>query len=512
MSDNEDAVDASAGSNTLYKPSFVLIAIDTDPSMFVKNESDGNIPFKDCISACYNLANSLIFVQNKRSWSPFGIVLAREDASASLINFKDNILESIKLLKEKNELSEDKLLDLYQRKGGLNLSSFFLFCKKKFKEVNSAFYKRTIIYVTSDDNPVKDDKNQRFAALNEAKNFGCNDITFELVTMSHNFDYKIFYNELFSIIKSPPVETVVEDEDGLLEKLSSLIVRRFYQRRLLFFPFLNDQTRFLKIKQKSFVQEEKLYNNACISESGKLLKKVSKVVNDVIETYNLRHADGTIEFSVEERFKIKNTDLPVGYTLIQVSDRVTDVGIVLTHPAIIEIDPKEELDYFASFWQYCVDKNKVLICFRKLKKLDKICFVEFIPKFMNNNRVFLVKTIPFNDEHQRTPSDLATEEQSESYSGKMRSTTNELINELTFDYDPKMFTNPSLTKKKAYLRSKLLDEPQGEVEDVSLDSAAIDKRLGDIGESFKKLFALGEETAPKRKAPSTARGSKKKKA
>lgn len=505
-----DAEEDSTNPETFYKPSFVLIAIDTDPSMFVKNEDDGNTPFKNCISACYNLANSLIFVQSKRNWSPFAIVLAREDASASFVNFNDNILKSIKFLKEKNEMSEEKLLDTYQRKGGLNLSSFFLLCKKKFKEVNSVFYKRTIIFITNDDNPVRGDKNQRFAALNEVKTFEANEMNFEMVTMNSNFDYKIFYNELFSIIKNPLVETIVEDEEGLLEKLSSLVLVRFYQRKLLFFPFVNDQSRFLKIRQQSYIYEEKLYNNASISESGKLLKKVPKLITDSIETFSLKHSQGAIEFSAEERNEIRETSIPIGYTLINVSDRVTDVGIVLTNPDIILIDPKEELSFFESFWQYCVDKNKVLVCVRKLRKCDKIRFVEFIPKFANNNKLFIVKTIPFNDECKHPPTTLATD-QNISYSKEKLSVTNELINTLTFDYDPKMFINPSSAKKKAYLRAKLLDEPQEEVEDVTLDSDAIDKRLGEVGASFEKLFNLGEDTGMKRKAASTAGRSKKKK-
>ena len=129
MSDSEDDFD-STGTNAFFKPSFVLIAIDTDPAMFIKGEND-NTPFRNCVNASYELANSLMFTQSKRSWSPFGVVLARDDVSASFVNFDDNVLNSIKFLKEKKGTSVDDLRALYHRKGSVDLSAFFLFCKKK---------------------------------------------------------------------------------------------------------------------------------------------------------------------------------------------------------------------------------------------------------------------------------------------------------------------------------------------------------------------------------------------
>ncbi|RZC35271.1 hypothetical protein BDFB_004284 [Asbolus verrucosus] len=465
--------------------------------MFIKNENSEFTPFKECISACYELANSLLFTQNKRSWSPFGVVLALEDEAATFVNFNDNVLDSIKLLKGKNEMSNDKLSDLY----------------KKFKEIKSAVYKRTIIYITNDDDPVRGDKTQRFAALNEAKNFEASDINFQMVTMNDNFDYKMFYNELYSVMKVPLVETIVEDEEGLLEKLSSLILVRYYQRRLNFFPFLNDQSRFIKVIQKKFIQEEKLYNNAHITTSGKSVKKISKNVGDAPKTFVLKYNNEHLEFDVEENFDLKNNDLPIGYTLIHVSDRVTEVGFVLTNSSILEIDHKEDLKFFDSFWQYCVDKKKVLVCVRKMKNLDKIRFVEFIPKFANNTRMFIIKPIPFISEIKYPPSklDIKKEDTACDYSQEKVQVTNSLIDALTFDYHSKMFINPSFAKKKAFLRSKFLDEPVEEVEDVTLDSEGIDSRLGEVTDKFKVLFNLCEESGKKRKTASTAAKSKRKK-
>jgi hypothetical protein len=61
------------------------------------------------------------------------------------------------------------------------------------------------------------------------------------------------------------------------------------------------------------------------------------------------------------------------------------------------------------------------------------------------------------------------------------------------------------------LRAKLLQDPEEDVEDVTLDSEAIDKSLNEVGDDFKNLFHLEEETGKKRRAPSTASKSKKKK-
>ncbi|XP_018576740.1 uncharacterized protein LOC108915248 [Anoplophora glabripennis] len=485
-----------------FKPSFVVIAIDTHPLMFREKE-DESIPFKNCLLACHSLADSLLLAKNN-SWNNFAVLLAKEE-SPSLTTFDDNMIDTIKLLKTKVALSNEQLAEEYKRKGEFDLAGFLLACKKVFYEV-SAFYKRTLIYITDDDEPVQD-ATKKFTVFNEIKTFSGNQIDFQIIPTTSDFDYSKFYNELFSLLDNPPIEEICEDEEGLTEKLTLAVVRGQMRSKMLFYPFKNDTSRYINCCKLNFIRTSALINSK-ITRDGKHVKFTGEDRDELLNaSYCFKtkgHGRNTIKFNYNEKNSIMDNKLPLGLTLLYVSKRMTEVGYALGKPFFLMSEDQNE--YFKKFWQNCVEKERVLVCLVKHTQPGKIRYTELIPYTVNNSMMFLVKYIPFGKEIILPKKANYPEPESNE---NRRAAIKELVKSLTFDFDLKMIPDPCYRKKKAFVRSKLLDEPQEEPIVVTVVKETLDKVIEDAVNMINKNFVLVEDRKRKT-AAGTSRAKKAK--
>ncbi|CAH1104952.1 unnamed protein product [Psylliodes chrysocephalus] len=487
-----------------FKPSYVVIAIDTHPGMFQKQQT--STPFRASLEACYNLADSLIFTKDTRTWSPFAVMLTGE--STPLIGFSKSILDTIKLLKDKLDLTDLELQQTHQRKGNLDLGEFFLTCKKIFHDVKTMFYKRTLIYISNDDRPIAD-KNSKFTALNEIKTFAAQQIEFQILPTIESFNYKYFYNELYAILGSKIQEEVCTDAEGLAQKLSSTILFKTNERKVLFYPFKGDSGRFLKCKRVQLFSNIQLTNSFMTTKGEKVINM--KVPGDANPVYSIRYvgegkAEG-VHFDLCEKNAFQDFNLPKGITLLFVGDRQVELGHVFSKPNLIKVDPKEELPFFKKFWDNCVASNKVLVCCLKTRQPDRLRYAELIPVLINNQQMFLEKRLPYGNEII-WPAKIEYPEEEKNEERKLA--IKELVNKLTFEFNPNMLPDVSLEKKKAYIRAKLLDAPMEEVEDVVLNREQLDLVLEDVVNDIREKFDLVVEEPKKRRQPQNAGPSRKK--
>lgn len=371
-----------------FKPSYVVIAIDTHPGMFQKQQT--STPFRACLEACHNLADSLIFKQDSRSWSPFAVMLTGE--STPLISFNNSILNTVKLLKDKLQLTDLELQQTHQRKGNLDLGGFFLTCKKIFHDVKSTFHKRTLIYISNDDRPIAD-KNSKFIALNEIKTFAVNQIEFQILPTIKSFNYKYFYNELYAILGSQKREEICTDAEGLTQKLSSTILAKINERKVLFYPFKGDSGRFLKCLRVHLFSNIQLSNSFMTTKGERVVNTM--VPGDEKHVYSIKYVNeekaDSVKFDLSEKNAFQDFNLPKGITLLFVGDRQLDVGHVFSKPTLIKVDPKEEVPFFKKFWDNCVASNKVLVCCLKAWQPDRLRYVELIPVLVDNQQMFIGK-------------------------------------------------------------------------------------------------------------------------
>ncbi|CAH1119758.1 unnamed protein product [Phaedon cochleariae] len=506
--EEDEASDYDEGDETFeshnFKPSYVVVAIDTHHSMFKRNK-ENKLHFRSCLEACLALADSLILKTNTRSWRPFSIVLSGQQTA--LIGFHNNILDTIKLLKAKLQLSDDALTKEFQSKGELDLAAFFLVCKKLFHDIKTTFYKRSLIYITNNDNPVNK-KAAKFTALNEAKTFSGSEIEFQVIPTENNFNYKIFYNELLSLLGGPRIEEICLDTEGLTLKLSSSVGITQNQRRMKFYPFLNDQSRYLKCVKLDVVSQVGRLINVMMTKDGKKVMNMTEVSEESPEFFIKSHAEGVdhVRFDLAEKNMLQHSSIPIGITMMYVSKRLVDIGHVFTKPYLLKEDPSEELPFFNKFWQGCVDMDRVLICIVNSRELGKIRYSELIPVLVDDSPMFLVKSLPYANEisypvESEYPEYIPDEEKRKVVEG--------LVDKLTFDFNISMVPDAVMEKKKAYIKAKLLDEPTENVDGpVTCDKDTLDEHLKDVVRDIKNKFVLSGEK--KRKAPAPRGPSKKK--
>lgn len=168
------------------------------------------------------------------------------------------------------------------------------------------------------------------------------------------------------------------------------------------------------------------------------------------------------------------------------------------------LHPKETSPFFETLWQYCVDKNKVLICQSKFSRSTRPKLVELIPKYFNNQKSFLTKQICTQEmraialENEEAPEIREAEKQA----------ARDLIELMTFDYNPMSFPDPVYSKQEAYIKSQILDTTMENPHEVNISDDRIDERIGVIGDNFARLFCVEEK---KRGAGSQGGGKRKKK-
>uniref|UniRef100_A0A1Y1JSC4 Uncharacterized protein n=1 Tax=Photinus pyralis TaxID=7054 RepID=A0A1Y1JSC4_PHOPY len=476
-----------------YKPSYVLIAIDTDKSMFENYQDSEPTPFRATLHACYNIIDSIALSGQQSIKGPVGIALADNDAKKSnFVEFEEPVPDVIKLLKITKDQSEDELESNFERKGNFDLADFFLLCKNKLMNVKTEAYKKTVIYVTCDDNPLGSDHKRRFKVINESQKFASIDIKLIVVTFNPKFEGRNFYSEVLEASKSEPVEKV--NSSNLKQKLSYLIRKKTNQKKVKFYPFNGDFERYMDVSvSKPTVSNRIMKNMHVTRDTQEEVKKTVKQSNADSYVCIYKKDGSGLVISKGERQILGETSVPVGYTLLCVNKSTLQPGWVLTPPYLMKKHANETQELFESIWQFCRDNDKCLVCFQKLKQASNVRFVELIPKLINNVRQFIVKILPFAPEIHY---DIAKERQNDTTEVQENAMSN-LIDALTIDYDVDSFQDPVESRKKAYIKSQLLEEKLEEIDEGVMPDSKIDKLIAPY------IGTLALDTVPKKRERKT---------
>lgn len=153
------------------------------------------------------------------------------------------------------------------------------------------------------------------------------------------------------------------------------------------------------------------------------------------------------------------------------------------------------------------------MCLKKYKHPSAIRYVELIPKFANNQKMFLVKNLPFVEEilyPNKVTERLLKRQAIRSPTGNQLQAVRDLMTGLTSYYEPRMLYNVSYSKKKRYLKAKFLDMPYVDPGDCAGDMSAMNEELGKEMRAVRDLFGFNSGTGEKRKAagPSNARAKR----
>lgn len=341
---DEDFESGESETRGHVKASYVIVAIDTHPSMF-KIDANGRLPFRNCLEGCLRILDSLILVKDSKRWNPFAVLLSRDDPK--FIDFGDNIIESIIMLKSKLQLSDDDLETEFQRKNNVDLAEFFLQCKKAFNDLKTAFYKRILVYITNDDNPISDAQS-KLAAINEVRSFEPSQISFQVVSTTVGFDYTLLYNEMLALLEQGITqEEICTDVDGLEQKLSSVLIPKYYMRKVLFYPRKDDLNRYMTCFDLKFIKSKRLLNSK-FSDKGKTVRPKPPPIPDELPTYIVKKSGKVkleVTFDAIERERFNDSSYPRGYTLFYIGKSLLEPYYNYTQPSFLQAHYTDKNDF-----------------------------------------------------------------------------------------------------------------------------------------------------------------------
>lgn len=388
ISGEEDFEDDDPEKTTFYfKPSYVIVAIDTHPSMFQHDENE-QLPFRSCLESCLRILQSLVFVKDSKSWNSFAVLLAKNDPN--FINFGDNVIDSIKFLKSVLKQTDQKLESDYKRQCDFSLAEFLLQCKKAFHDIKGVFHQRVLVYITNDDNPV-DNAQSKFTAVNEVKSFEASEIKLEVIPTNVKFDFTVLYNEMFAQMTGERKEIICTDVDGLQQQLSSFVLPKHNKIKVNFYPFQGDVTTSLTCYDFKTAKTSRLLNTKVTIEGKEVIPKPPPPSED-LPTYDLMssgNGKAPFSFDILEKNKLLNISLPRGYTLVYIGKAVVKPIYNISKNRILQEYAKGETKYFKMFWDYCHANDRVLFCIVKYKQPGKIAYCQMSPIMLGDTPSFL---------------------------------------------------------------------------------------------------------------------------
>lgn len=142
------------------------------------------------------------------------------------------------------------------------------------------------------------------------------------------------------------------------------------------------------------------------------------------------------------------------------------------------------------------------MCLKKYKHPATIRYVELIPKFANDRKMFLVKNLPFVEEilfPNKMTEQTRTPQTIQPPTGNQLQAVKNLMKGLTCDYKPSVLYNVTYARKKRYLKAKMLDTPYVDPGDCAGDLSAMDEDLGTEISAVRNLFDLSRVIDKKRK-------------
>lgn len=489
--------------------SYVLITIDCDELMFQKDEGNDECTFKIVLRSCYEVLEHQLMKGGKHGVTPVAIAIVSEDIDKMAIcDFNDHLPTSVKKLRELCEMSDKELEAQYKQHNTLQLSHFFLNCKRKLGECGQENTKY-IAYISKKDNPIGEDDNERRMCVNQARTFKDFHIYIEILTFNALFEYETFFKEILEIANCKFNFQYFADTIGLKEKILSLLIYR--GNRALFFPFNHDQYRknFFEVIEKRYIKHHKFLNNVSVTKDTNVQVKEIARGGEPKDTYSLQYStcQDPISFTVEERNIMVYDGNSVGFSLLGTTKcSMLEEGLHSSDPTFIQKNKRINCPHFDIFWQYCVDKNSKLICARKYKQDGPTKLVQLIPKLINSIRSFLVLGIPYcSDIHYQ-------EIHNPYYKSKPTDNVNivaaaeNMVHALDFRYDPLKIHDTVNCKKWEYLRAELLEEKSRPISDV-LELNFIEKDVLDVVKEFQELTTI---TGTKRKGNYASKAKNKK--
>ena len=393
---------------------------------------------------------------------------------------------SANVIKEIKSLQDEVNFPLFNPLSkSLHLNEVFWICQNEFKEISKKAYVRRIFLFTNQDDPFKDDPENRLLAIQKVRDMHDNNIELEIfpLNFSDKFDLKKFYMHVTPKDEHCSEEKMLTTQHSL-DKLQDLERRirqkEFRKRSVGSCPFFMTNGLNLCVSFYSTVQKPKKPKSYLIdSRNNNFLETVVRSYNgEGKELYPnqvgryLTYGDTKVVFTPEELKKIKTVDL-TGMRLMGFKDKRLLKEYNVRHSYFVY--PEES---FQSGGGQVFD---ALI--KQMTVKDKVAIVKFIPKENCNLRFaallpqkesydedgyqvppgFNLIFLPFAEDIRKTKEIIGRNNLNYEVKEQEKQAAAQLINKMTFDFDPRAFENKDLQEFFGTVQALALEEDKVEM-------------------------------------------------
>lgn len=443
---------------------------------------------------------------NNKTYPKFiNVVSVLNKPNVELIKKLDNLM-----LADENSYGQSPETPLAD---GLWYSSYLI---QKSKDNQSC---DTIILLTCNDQPNINSKKKIYLLRKRLDDINKNTIDFKLIPFGATFNMNVFYHNILSNFNNFVIPTNgLENMDDIMSEIFEKIKQSRSMAKINFF-FDNDN--YISISLFKF------YTKTKIPWKIKLDKRTNKELTSINQVFTVDNDELIYKSDLskyciigQETIIFKNEDISVlKHSLMDPCIRL--LAFVNKNKILISyhfktatfIRPNNEVKnsslLFNSLIDCCIEMNKVILCYIKVRQGGRIHLAALLPQaeieneYINQPSGFHVIYLPFL-ECLKPIKKLQYNDELPEITNEQLSIANLICENMNINYRPSMIKNPKINYHWAMIEALALESEVPNILDETLPSNDIENNLIKIKDDiYKHLFPLDynqSKAVPKKRA------------
>uniref|UniRef100_A0A2S2PNQ7 X-ray repair cross-complementing protein 5 n=2 Tax=Schizaphis graminum TaxID=13262 RepID=A0A2S2PNQ7_SCHGA len=476
----------------------IMFLIDASKPMF--NTYDNTTCFATSITLCKKVVLKLI--RESRNDKIGILIYGTDDDNRKCPKYINVLSEPIKpniqLIKKLDDILTNKPIQTGQSPLSPLSDAIWYgnYLTKKFSENQSC---NTIMLITCNDQPEIGDSKKQFHLRTRIDDVIKNNFDFKLIPIGTTFNMNLFYEGLLKNFNSisKPMKGLKSIDDIMLEineklkhgrsvsKIKFYINNDYYISTSLF-------RFYTKSKIPSKVRLDKRTNKPLTSNTQVFTIENDELMYKSDQAKYLVLADKRIIFKNEDLAILKRGILEPGIRLLGFTNK-ENIMILYHFKTPIFLRPNSDVDIggtrmFNSLIECCLEKNKYIMCYLKIRKGGKVHLSALIPQdevidetgTQKEPSGFHVIFLPFN-ECLKPVKPIEPTEDDEFLTSTQVSLGMKICESMPINYYPSLIKNPKINFHWAMLESLALESEMPDIIDETLPANDVfDKNLSTI--------------------------------
>ncbi|XP_017794257.1 PREDICTED: X-ray repair cross-complementing protein 6-like [Habropoda laboriosa] len=509
-----------------------LFIIDATPPMFQNNPQEGIPYFLQCIRLYKDFLKQKL-VWNKQDW--IGLMLFGTDMHSKTKHI--SMLQKLNLVSKKNlqeviEIDEGKKWESYRNTASSTvypLHDALWTAARAFSDKNITMPIRKAILFTCLDNPPMTDNNEKYRIRVKAANYSDINLQLFVVGLSENWNHDLFYKDLELLSRK------IDVDDYKRICLKELVEQvKLPSRNMAKLPWrlgenvnIDVSLRNLAVKTQ-YLKEEKISKETStplMSRAYLTLANNNDNKETGEDTENEHASSPVLEMDIQKYQTFGRRNINFTSAEVRSLSKMGEPGIDLICVKPISYHPLYHFDtpyfvipnksnrkdnklLFSALLDKCDSKNLMVICAVTIRKHSSPKLCTMIPNAQNGG--FYLYKIPFR-ENTRNLSEYLSEHIYDNKEKKLPFNPNgikllkKIIEKLSIEYNPKLFSNPKLQVQIEAIETLALDseKPEDKVDDtipkVDEMRKVVNNLLDEYDEIFKEEIDNVSDVPPKKK-------------